>query len=327
MKSRNLSSYRNLSFRQLYYFVTVAECGKVSEAAKIIARSQSAVTASIRELEAELEVALFQRLPSGVVLTAAGQELLPHAYGILRKVDAAWSAVKIGKGDITGSVKVGAKDVLAAYYLPAPLTRFRQACPHIMVNLEEMPRATVEQSVADESIDIGIVPLLSATLHETVVPDGLCREVLEHIPMHLWVGEGHPFLARESVSAAEIAEQPYVLWAREDTEASMVASFAALNLAPREVFRVSSIEAVRSLVANGAGMTILPDLLYRTRSLDGARVERLNAVELFPGTSAICLLWKQHREANPAALRLRHFLQKRILWSSAPIAYANAYAS
>ena len=78
-----------LSFKQIRYFITAADTGQVSLAAIELNVSQSAVTASIKKLEDDLNAILFKRLPSGVSLTVEGARFLQHARNIMAAVNAA----------------------------------------------------------------------------------------------------------------------------------------------------------------------------------------------------------------------------------------------
>ena len=308
----------NISLRQLYYFVAVAECGKVLDASNVVARSQSAVTTAVRDLERELDVALFDRHSGGVVLTSAGRELLPRAYRIIKEVEDATRSLRTGREKIEGSLRVGAKDTIAAYYLPASLTRFRQAHPYVDIDIREMVKADIEESVQDGRIDLGIVALRSVDSAAKQPLDGLRMEVLSQCVLHLWVGADHPFNTRQQIRPAEIAAEPYIVWTRDEFESVTLARFAAFNLVPRFALRVSEIEAVRTLVAQGAGITVMPDVVYRPRSLEGGRVERLKATELFPGMTEICLLSRVDPEKNPAIGAFREFMQNDKLGFGAP---------
>jgi DNA-binding transcriptional LysR family regulator len=68
---------------QLRTFVTVAQQGHLTQAAELLHLSQPAVTAQIKAIEEEVGMSLFERTAGGVVLTLAGQELLPRAQDIL----------------------------------------------------------------------------------------------------------------------------------------------------------------------------------------------------------------------------------------------------
>src|SRR3954468_18506273 len=80
-----------MELRQLRYFLTVAEEGRFSRAAARLHLAAPSLSQQIRVLERELRVTLFHRTAQGVVLTPAGEVLLPRARVILAEADRAWS--------------------------------------------------------------------------------------------------------------------------------------------------------------------------------------------------------------------------------------------
>ena len=71
------------TFKQLEYFVAVAECGTIAGAAEKVHVSPPSISVAIAQLEEALEVRLFVRQPSGLQLTDAGSEVLSHTRALL----------------------------------------------------------------------------------------------------------------------------------------------------------------------------------------------------------------------------------------------------
>src|SRR5258705_2375805 len=92
---------------QLRSFAAVAELGHLTRAAEKLHISQPALSAQIKALEDELGVALFDRTPSGMVLTAAGQTLLPEASKVVMAARALSSHAKAFAGEVAGRATVG----------------------------------------------------------------------------------------------------------------------------------------------------------------------------------------------------------------------------
>ena len=76
-----------MTLQQIKYFICVAEIGSISEAAKRLYVSQSSISSAIKEMERHYGVQLFQRGPRGIVLTGAGEELLPEFRVIEQKMN------------------------------------------------------------------------------------------------------------------------------------------------------------------------------------------------------------------------------------------------
>ena len=295
----------SITLRQVRYFVAVAETGKVAAAATSIGISASAITEAIKELEAHLGCPLLTRQHKGVALTYEGYRFLQHSRTILAAVsDATYALSKPhggSPGGLSGRLTLGTSVTVAGYFLAGPLARFRRMFPHLDVQVVERTRTVNERQLSRGQIDIGV--LLVSNLRET---DRFATETLVQSRRRLWTAANHPLLARETVTLADIAQEPYIQLLIDEAENTTKSYWGWYDLQPRRVFRTESVEAVRSMVATGAGVTILSDMVYRPWSLEGDRLEAKTLANPIP-TMDVGLAWPRGRPLSDAAQAFRDF--------------------
>jgi DNA-binding transcriptional LysR family regulator len=124
-----------LDWNLIKSFVTVAQTGSLSAAARMLASSQPTIGRHIAELEKALDVTLFRRGRGGYVLTDAGTALYERGKAVSDQA-AAFSRLALGAVEaIEGSVRVAASEVVAACVLPAMLARLAEEEPGIQVEV------------------------------------------------------------------------------------------------------------------------------------------------------------------------------------------------
>ncbi|MES2939439.1 MAG: LysR family transcriptional regulator [Pseudomonadota bacterium] len=290
------------TLKQVEYFLAAAEAGQFTSAAARVHVTQSAMTAAIRELEAALGCRLFERRhASGVALTLQGQRFLERARHIASAVAAAGVEAGGATAELQGSARLLASSSTLGYYLVPALARFAAAYPLVRLAVEEATRVQAEAAVAGGRADLAVLRF------NPKLPAGVQARVLTRSRRQLWLGAGHPLLAKRQVTLADIARQPYILYDVDEMGDSTREIFARRRLVPDIRFRVQSIEAVRSLVAQGMGVTVLSDVAYRPFAREGARVETRPLDALAPVD--ITLLWSTRRQPGVAAEALSRFLQ------------------
>lgn len=124
-----------LDWNLLKSFCMVAELGSVSRAAPALGLSQPTVSRQIAELEAALGASVFERVARGVALTSAGRALLEPAQRMLAAARAAGLAAAAQGSEASGTVRITASEIMAAYVLPAMLQRLRAQYPQIQIEL------------------------------------------------------------------------------------------------------------------------------------------------------------------------------------------------
>lgn len=293
-----------LTLRQLRYFIAAAESGQISLAAMEMNISQSAVTAAVQGLEAELGVRLLARGAQGVSLTPEGARFLTRARTILGAVE---DAVRSPLGEETraqGRVRLGMSYTVAGYFLSRHYAAFRRSYPGIVLELRELPRPAIEAALVAGDLDLSV--MLTSNLANRAALD---FETLFRSRRRLWLGTEHPLLALPAVPLEEVVRQPYIMLTVDEADQTQARFWTGFGLQPDVMFATSSVEAVRSLVAAGMGVTILSDMVYRPWSLEGQRIEQRALVEPVPSMD-VGLAWPKSRPLAPAADVFRSFLSR-----------------
>lgn len=292
----------SLTFRQIRHFIATAEIGRVSAAAAALSVTQSAVTASIKALEAELGRKLFDRHSNGVTLTFDGQEFLQRARAIEASVSDATRGPHRWGTQVDGTVDVAVSYTVAGYFLPPLLARFWRSFPGITIRLHEFERDAIEQSLISGSVDAAI--MLVSNLHDR---RSIHSRLLLRSRRRLWTCANHPLLREDSIKLADLASEPYLMLTVDEAERSAMRYWQHTAHVPNVIFRTLSVEAVRSMVATGMGITILSDMVYRPWSLEGHRID-LKTLDDDVHTMDVGLAWKGNASLSPAARAFCEFV-------------------
>jgi DNA-binding transcriptional LysR family regulator len=144
-----------VELRQLESFLAVVEEGQFARAASRLFLSRPAVTGHIRSLEREVGMPLLQRSP--VLLTPAGERLIPHARAIVNAAKAASEAVH--EPDIDGDMplRVGVMAPGSAELTPAVLRAFRQAQPQVRLTVESLNFTEYVTPLIEHRVDVAFV--------------------------------------------------------------------------------------------------------------------------------------------------------------------------
>jgi DNA-binding transcriptional LysR family regulator len=137
--------------RLLVYVDAVARHGSIRKAADALNVAPSALNRQVLELEQDLGSALFERLPRGVRLTAAGEVFLAYARQAISELKAVGSQVEQLRGLVRGQVGVAAVESVAGELLPSAIMQFQTAHPNVRFHVRiGVPEEVVAAVVADQ---------------------------------------------------------------------------------------------------------------------------------------------------------------------------------
>jgi DNA-binding transcriptional LysR family regulator len=145
---------RDIDIGLLRAFIAVAETGRMTQAAKVIHITQSAVSQRIRRLESLLELELFERRADAARLTRAGERFMSRARRLIALNDEILS--EMGRGDFAGEIRIGVPHDVVGSLLPPVLREFRQAHPNVLVTLVSDISATIRSMLDARKIDVAL---------------------------------------------------------------------------------------------------------------------------------------------------------------------------
>ncbi len=187
----------------LAYFREAARLGSIRRAAGSLNVAASALNRQILKLEDQLGTKLFDRLPSGLRLTAAGELLLRHVAATLNDFDAVRAQIDDLRAARTGHVTIVAIDSLLVDFLPRALDRFRADFPAVSITLDAVSPSDVPQLVADGAADLGFT---------FVARGGRAVHFAAEIsaPIGVVMPADHPLAARKTIRFQDAAAYPFL---------------------------------------------------------------------------------------------------------------------
>ena len=249
--------------RKLRYFVTIAELGGFSEAARRLHVAQPALSRHVKELEAVLGVELLVRDPRGVRLTPQGERLRLHALELLERLDALPSLVAAPDGPVEGRVVVGLPTSASAVLAGPLMRRAFERLPGVRVHLIESLSGYLQEWIEAGRVDVAVLYSTHSSASVRVQP---------MLVEDMWLVGRRDSLVRESgeVPLADLAHLRFVVPGRSHSHRRLVEGAAADHGVALEVIgEVDSLPALKTLVEDGRTFTILPHSAFHAELAGG----------------------------------------------------------
>lgn len=281
-----------MELRHLRYFLAVAEEQHYGRAAQRIHVAQPALSRQVRDLEEELGFELFERLPRGVRLSAAGKHFMEDVRRILQDVEeAAARASRVALGE-TGTLRIGFTENSSwRGIVPESFRLFRQRQAHAELQLTPMKSRDQIEAIRAGRLDAGFVANLVADM------SGFGRD-LDHlrVAVHriaLAVPKGHALERLRKVRLRDLLDVPFVWFVRRENPVlhdRLMRECSRGGLKHPHIVQEAWDEAtILSLVLHGTGVGFVVDTA-RGRCPDGVAVVLVVDLNLqFP----LSLAWKK----------------------------------
>ncbi|WP_442679551.1 LysR family transcriptional regulator [Sphingomonas sp. ASY06-1R] len=291
---------RRPSLNSLRLFMQIAYNRSFSETGRLASVSQPALSRTIRLLEEELGVRLFDRNSRNVTLTSAGEALLPIVERLAADFDHAFSELSLTFSGARGRVVIGALPSVAAGMLPLVVASFLKDHPQVEIILRDHLSGALYQQMQERQVDLAI----------TTPPDGgaFAFEPFMDDPMILIARAGGPLDQPGTADWSIFADHPFIAMAprssvRELTDAAMHKA----GIAVRPLFECTQLATVGALIEAGLGTTALPQSTIGMVDASSIVTRPLTAPFV---TRTIGIAHLADRTLPPAAAAfMRHFLE------------------
>lgn len=254
----------NPTLDQLRVFIAVIDAGSFSRAARQLHRTQSVVSYTIANLEAQLNVALFDRGKRRPELTEAGRMLLADARTVALKVDAMRARAKSLAEGLEAELALAVDVMFPACRLVTILDAFQRQFPSVALRLRIEALGGVLRLVLDRECQLGI----SGWIVET--PDAIERRQIGHVRLIPVAAPGHPLAQYEGpIPTAVLREQTQLVL----TDRTALTAGRDFGVYAVRDWRLGDLGAKHALLAAGLGWGSLPEPLVRDDLVSGRLVQ------------------------------------------------------
>lgn len=242
------------SVKQLRYFRALAQVGQFRRAADHLGISQPSLSLQIEALEATIGVRLVERRRSGILLTAAGRDILADAQHVLDRMDVLTAHARSLKGGLAATLRLGASPTIGPYLMPSVVSQLRAGYPDFKLVVRDGAPRDLLADLATGSYDLILtqLPVPEREFHQLpIFEEDLC----------LAVASDHPLARIDPVKLSHLNGLDVLTLAPGFTLHKQIAALCAtVGARLREDYEGTSLDALRQMAAMHLGVAFLPAL-------------------------------------------------------------------
>jgi DNA-binding transcriptional LysR family regulator len=278
---------------QLHTFLEIVRLKSFSKAAETCFRTQPAISAQVRQLELELNTALFDRLGTRIALTAAGKVFAGYAEQILELRRRAEDAIHELELAPRGELTIAANEATCIYVLPQVFLHYNREFPNVQLQVDRSYGSKVVTAVLENQADFGITQLPIAERRIQAVK-------IHSDEIKLITPANHPLAGRPSVTCHELTEYALLLPKYGTTRKRLNEWLELVEDKIQVSMELDSTEMIKRFVMAGLGLSFLS----ASNCQDDVAAGRLAAISLAPEAMVrhLALIYRKDKPLSKAAL-------------------------
>ena len=238
---------------QLAAFIAVAETNSFSLAGERLHLTQPAISKRIAVLEQMIGNNLFDRIGKRVILTEAGQILLPRARKILREIDDTRTAIHNLGTSVSGRLSLASSHHIGLHRLPPVLKEYSSLYPRVSIDISFLDSEQAYEQVAHGEIELAVVTLAPVTL------DNILSQPVWDDQLCIMTAADHALTRLDKITLNDLLEYPTILPAANTFTRQLVETIFKDHRIRLEVdMSTNYLETIKMLVSVGMAWSILP---------------------------------------------------------------------
>ncbi len=275
-----------MELKYLQTFKTIVSEGNFTKAADKLNYTQSTITFQMKQLEQELFVKIFEKIGRNMILTKAGQELIPYVDGVLDSMNRL-SGFSENLNDLKGEIQIEIAETLLCYKMAPVLKEFHQLAPQAKLYLRSTNCYEILEKIRAGKIDLGVFYLNVSNSDEFMqtYPIGECTMDLVASPK---IQEEFPdfITPNQSFNLPFIIDEPDCIFRQKFED-----YISSRNISLAHTIELWSIPTIKNLVKNDVGITYLPSFTVENELATG----ELRKIKILDGDQKLSAVCAHHK--------------------------------
>ncbi|MEH7381853.1 LysR family transcriptional regulator [Bacillus sp. JJ1533] len=287
-----------MELKDLRYFMEVVDYGSFTKAAVNTYISQPTLSKSIKKLETELKVELFERSTRKLILTDAGKIVYKQAAKILDATNELHTLLDDLINLSTGNIKIGIPPLIGTLFFPTIAQKFGIKHSQVALELVELGAKRIEHLVDEGQVDVGIV--VNPTNENKFMVHPFIKE-----EFMLFAHPTHPLSSHKSVKLEQLENESFILFNQEFALHNLIIQHCQnAGFSPKIAYVSSQWDLITELVIAQLGVTLLPKSIFT--KMDGTQINMIQLAS--PPMWELVVITKKDRYQSFAVRALLEFL-------------------
>lgn len=289
-----------MELRQLRHFIAVVDEGSISAAARACNLAQPAISSSIKKLEQELKMPLFNRRDRKIELTTAGHAFLSHARQIINHAQDAKLAMQAMEGLDQGQVEIAVPSMLGSYYFPPLLMGFKHQYPNLDINIIDTGTRNIKRLLLEGEVELGVVA--DKDLTPELDSGSLIRE-----EMVVCMAADHPLAEKDVIEYSDFLAHELVLFRKGYYHHILLDKISReVNMEPKVAFTSNLLPLIKMLIRRGYAISPM----WQVAIQDDDEIVTRPFAETFE--IDLSLAWRKDSYISRANQAFRDFVLKEV---------------